>query len=77
MVTQMVKSIRNVVIKLLSGLSPFLRKQAKTKDVLTAFSILQIRCHLSVGVANIYLLQYIMFSLPTVLKQWDEELVHF
>lgn len=40
MVTQMVKSIRNVVIKLLSGLSPFVRKQAKTKDVLTAFSIL-------------------------------------
>lgn len=33
MVTQMVKSIRNVVIKLLSGLSLFLRKQAKTKDV--------------------------------------------
>lgn len=66
MVTQMVKSIRNVVIKLLSGLSLFLRKQAKTKDVPI---YCQIRCHLSVGVANIYLLQYIMFSLPTVLKQ--------
>lgn len=79
--TQMVKSIRNVVIKLLSGLSHFLRKQKNKRctnilTVLTAFSN-KIRYHLSVGVANIYLVQHIMFSLPAVQKQWDEELVHF